>query len=1367
MAPSSTYASSMGGSSRKVAGRPCLPQPASSREHAPATGAPPLPYSGSLSSSPRVPSIPSIITAPPKPSKQTQILLEAMATNGTEDKAHWEQLMENFDLLFSQVNDIGINQQQLRAQIDFNARTVDQYAQEQKLIAQQVKATGQAVPLLTMAQFDNDNSSINSSHSSLEQAEEILRHTLPKMQFPTFDGSHPRIWKDKCEDYFAMFDVPDHMWVRSATMHFQDNATKWLQAYKQKNKLENWGLFYTALETKFGADDYRVAITDLLALRQTDSVEAYTTAFEALQFEICMHNSTYDDLFFTSQYIASLKDDIRGVVEPQVPSTVEQASRIAKIQQRLLDRNRAKFGKSTKPSHVAGKADIKTTTPSTSFWKDRQLREYRRTNGLCYHCGDKFTPGHMETCAKKPTAQANALVLNDLDKEISEEVLNQIAIEEVLTEDFCNLSLNALAGTEGNECLKLRAIVNKKVLLMLIDSGSSHSFVSNAFVTKAGLIPQAAPSREVKVANGQVLTSDKVVLNMSWWCQGYTLTTDMRVLDIDAYDAILGLLVKLQGLSPAPFSLSSISGAQVSKWIKGNDVWALAVVDLPAPQPHQDLSDVTPAPVVKLLSNYQDIFHDPQTLPPVRAYDHHIPLYPDAVPVNFQKKDGSWRMCVDYRKLNAMTIKNRFPLPIIEEILDELGQAQYFTKLDMKSGYHQVRMHPDDEYKTAFKTHHGHYQFKVMPFGLTNAPATFQCIMNEVLSPFLRKFVLVFLDDILIFSKSLEDHVAHLQLVLDKLRDHQLYLKFSKCSFGQQSVDYLGHVISHEGVSTDPHKTAVMINWPRPTSMTELRAFLGLSGYYRRFVQHYGLIAKPLNLILRLKQFKWSEAAEQAFLQLKQAMVDTHVLAIPNFDLPFTIETDACETGIGVVLMQNVVQPVWLQEVLNSYTTDSRAQQLLAQLAVHSPSEEGYSIDNGLIKYKDKVWLGNNSAIQTKIIAALHSTPIGGHSGINTTYYRVKKLFAWKGLKSHVESFVKQCSVCQQAKHSTTHPAGLLQPLPIPNGAWQDISMDFIEGLPKSEGFNAILVVVDRFTKFAHFIAIKHPYTAQVIARCILDNVVRLHGLPKSIVSDRDPVFVSHFWQELFRLYDAKLNLSTAYHPQTDGQTERVNQSLKMYLRLYGHEPNLAAESSIASSTSSTVNDLLPERAIQLEFLKKHLSSAQNRMKQHADKNRSELEFQVGEKVLLKLQPYAQSSLINWPFPKLAFKYFGPYTVLERIGKVAYRLDLPDGSSIHPVFHVSQLKPFTADYSPVFSTLPAVPDLDGPSIQPATIVERRLVKRGTSAVPQVRIQWTGLSPSATTWEDYHVVRERFPTAAAWGQAPSSAGGVVTAGTADA
>ena len=170
---------------------------------------------------------------------------------------------------------------------------------------------------------------------------------------------------------------------------------------------------------------------------------------------------------------------------------------------------------------------------------------------------------------------------------------------------------------------------------------------------------------------------------------------------------------------------------------------------------------------------------------------------------------------------------------IIEEILEELAGSKYFTKLDMKSGYHQVRMKPEDEYKTAFKTHHGLYHFKVLPFGLTNAPSTFQCVMNNVLSPFLRKFVMVFLDDILIYIPSLDTHLSHLQQVLDKLREHNLYMKLSKCSFAQHQIEYLGHIISQEGVATNPSKTVAMLQWPSPTSVTELRGFLGLTGYYR------------------------------------------------------------------------------------------------------------------------------------------------------------------------------------------------------------------------------------------------------------------------------------------------------------------------------------------------------------------------------------------------------------------------------------------------------------------------------------------------------------------------------------------------------
>lgn len=212
----------------------------------------------------------------------------------------------------------------------------------------------------------------------------------------------------------------------------------------------------------------------------------------------------------------------------------------------------------------------------------------------------------------------------------------------------------------------------------------------------------------------------------------------------------------------------------------------------------------------------------------------------------------------------------------------------------------------------------------------------------------------------------------------------------------------------------------------------------------------------------------------------------------------------------------SVVQPVWLQEVFNSYAIDVFAQKLLQELAVSRSNTKGYTLSDGLIRLDGKIWIGANTGHQTKIIHAFHSTTIGGHSGIQVTYHRVKKLFQWKGLKQAVEAYIQQCQVCQQAKHEHCKSLGLLQPLPVPQGAWQDVTMDFVEGLPKSEGYNVILVVVDRYTKYAHFLPLKHPFTAIQVAKIFLNNVVKLHGIPKSIVSDRDKVFTSAFWQELF-----------------------------------------------------------------------------------------------------------------------------------------------------------------------------------------------------------------------------------------------------------
>lgn len=357
--------------------------------------------------------------------------------------------------------------------------------------------------------------------------------------------------------------------------------------------------------------------------------------------------------------------------------------------------------------------------------------------------------------------------------------------------------------------------------------------------------------------------------------------------------------------------------------------------------------------------------------------------------------------------------------------------------------------------------------------------------------------------------------------------------------------------------------------------------------------------------------------------------------------------------------------------------------------------------------------------------------------------------------------------------------------------------MDFIEGLPKSAGYNSILVVVDRFTKYAHFIPMKHPFTARSVASSVLNHVVKHHGLPTSIVFDRDRIFTSSFWKELFKILDTKLLMSTAYHPQKDGQYERVNQCLEMYLRcsihnsptkwsqwlplaelwynssfhtslgcspfkvIYGYEPRIGAFPLLPSDPQQTMDERLTERDHHLDLIKRNLVSAQLRVKQQVDKNRTDRQFKEGEQVLLKLQPYAQSSVAKRPYPKLAFKYFGPYKVLQKIGSAAYKLELPTDSLVHAVFHVSQLKPFSADYIPVYKDLNKLIDLSTVELLSETVLQRRLVKKGNHAITQVLVKWCNLPADYATWEDWNVVTKKFPRVVAWGQANSSGTGDVT------
>jgi ribosomal protein L21E len=358
-------------------------------------------------------------------------------------------------------------------------------------------------------------------------------------------------------------------------------------------------------------------------------------------------------------------------------------------------------------------------------------------------------------------------------------------------------------------------------------------------------------------------------------------------------------------------------------------------------------------------------------------------------------------------------------------------------------------------------------------------------------------------------------------------------------------------------------------------------------------------------------------------------------------------------------------------------------------------------------------------------------------------------------MKEAVRKYVQQCVVCQQAKGEHIKLPGLLSPLPIPTEAWGTISMDFVKGLPKSGGYDCILVIIDKLTKYGHFIPLRHPYTALTIAQKYIDTVYKLHGLPSMVISDRDPIFTSKLWQELFRLTDTKMNMSSAHHPQTDGQTEKLNQCLESYLRcvvhasptkwaqwlplaeywyntnfhsalgktpfevLYGYKPRNLGVSNLQSDTSSELAGWLEHRQETTALLQQQLLRAQQRMKNQEDKSRTEREFAVGDMVYMKLQPYAQTSVARRSNHKLAFKFFGPYEVLSRVGKVAYKLKLPANSQIHPVLHVSQLKK---------SVPPAqVHSLDFPlhfitdekvGVQPTHIHDRREIKHGRGYIKQ-------------------------------------------------
>ncbi|KAE8656709.1 hypothetical protein F3Y22_tig00116997pilonHSYRG00207 [Hibiscus syriacus] len=1020
----------------------------------------------------------------------------------------------------------------------------------------------------------------------------------------------------------------------------------------------------------------------------------------------------------------SLKEHVRKFVEVslQVPSLSEEDGFFT-----FMDGLKPWAKNELRQRGVKDLSTALTTTQDSASRSDKDLSGSGRSLNSkhfdkkdksiiqCYNCKGQ---GHLA----KDCPQRNKLsAIKEKDGEESED----LKLGSILS------TMEVKKGRKNKGLMFMDVNIAGKKLSALVDTGASELFMSEPVAKRLGLHVEKA-NGSIKTVNAEEVPIAGVAKGIELTVGGWSGRETIKVIPLDDFDFVLGLsFLDRINVFPIPFAdflcildpkqqcivpvsrgsgvgSKVLSAIQFSKAVRKEEPTFLVILVCDESATTKDVPDVREVDhKIELVPNAEPPARVPYRMAPPELEEMRKQLKdlldagyirpsksPYGAPVLFQKKhDGSLRMCIDYRALNKLTVKNKYPIPLIADLFDQLGGARYDSN-----------------------------EYLVMPFGITNAPTTFCTLMNKVLQPFLDQFVVVYLDDIVIYSKTLEEHIEDLKQVFLVLRDNELYVKEEKCSFAQTEVPFLDHIVGGGKIWMDMDKIRAIEEWKGPTKVTELRSFLGLANYYRRFVKGYSKIAAPLTeLLKKYKRWDWSPKCQSAFDELKLAMISVSVLVLPDHTKSFEVFTDAFDVAISGVLMQEghpVAYEIWkLNEIERRYTvhekemttivhclrtwryyllgskfivfTDNiansyflthkklspkqaRWQEFLAEFDFsfehksgkvkfvadalsrrynmefvsipmghiwerineglsHDPmatslmelATEGktrkFWLEGGLLYARGhRLYVPQFEGLRKELMKECHDSKWAGYPGIHRTLALIAEHYYWPHMGNDVEAYVKTCLVCQQDKIEQKKPVGLF-----------------------------IMVVIDRFSKYGTFIPESKVCPAEEVARLFLKQVVKYWGILKTIISDRDTRFTGRFWKELFKLMGSSLNFSTSVHPQTDGQTERVNALVKTYLRHYivtGQQP--LTPKAIATGykgPNPTTYQFTNEWQEQHELARACLHKVGKRTKKWADRKRWDVNFEVGDLVLAKL-----SGILRNPYHKgLVRRHEGPFKVLN------------------------------------------------------------------------------------------------------------------------